>query len=58
MMPLCVPVSVFFTVSVAVMDWVPGVRRVTVKVPTPLVSVAFAGRVARRSLLVIATVPL
>ena len=44
-------------VSVAVIDRVPAVLRVTSKVPTPSVRVASAGKTAWPSLLVMATVP-
>ena len=45
-MALWLPVIEGVTVSVAVTDWVPTVLRVTLKVPTPLVRVASAGRTA------------
>ena len=45
-------------VSVAVTVWLPAVLSVTVNVPTPEVSVLFAGSAARASLLERATVPL
>ena len=41
-----VPVIVLWTVSVAVMVWLPAVSRVSLKVPTPLVSVTSAGSTA------------
>jgi hypothetical protein len=44
-------------VSVAVIVCVPGVLRVAVKVPVPLVKVAFAGSSAWASLLLKRTVP-
>ena len=56
-MPLCVPVMDPVTVSVAVSDCVPAVFNVALKVPTPLVSVEFADKVAAPSLLVKWTVP-
>ena len=40
------PVSELVAVSVAVIVWLPAVFSVTVKVPTPLVNVALAGRTA------------
>ena len=46
------------TVSAAVRVWLPVVFRVAVKVPVPLVKVAFAGSTAWASLLVKCTVPL
>ena len=52
-----VPVIDGVTVSVAVSVCVPAVRSVALNVPTPLVSVAFAGSVAAPSLLVKCTVP-
>ena len=51
------PTMLPVTVSVAVTDCVPAVLRVTSKVPTPLASVASAGRTAWPSLLVKCTVP-
>jgi hypothetical protein len=51
------PVMELVTVSVAVTDWLPAVFRVTVKVPTPLVSVELAGSTAWLSPLVKWTVP-
>ena len=53
-----VPVMVLVTVSVAVMVWLPEVRRVAVKVPVPLVRVVLAGNTACPSELVKCTVPL
>ena len=44
-------------VSVAVIDWEPAVFKVTMKVPTPFVRPAFAGKVAALSVEVIETVP-
>ena len=52
-----VPVIADVTESVAVTVWLPAVFRVTEKVPTPLVSVEFAGRVALPSVVVKWTVP-
>jgi hypothetical protein len=52
-----VPVIDEVTVSVAVIVWDPAVARVTENDPTPLVSVAAAGRVAAVSVLVNFTVP-
>ena len=54
---LVVPVMALLTVSVAVTVCAPAVLRVTENVPTPLVSVPFAGKVARPSVLVKWTVP-
>ncbi len=54
---LLVPVIEEVVVSVAVMVWLPAVSKVTLKVPTPLVSVASAGKDAPASLLVKCTVP-
>src|SRR5262249_44914654 len=54
---LLVPVMPALTVSVAVTVRLPTVRRTTVKVPVPLVRVAFWGRSAWASLLVSLTVP-
>ena len=54
---LDVPVIVEVTVSVAVTVWVPSVFSVTWNPPDPVVNVAFAGRTAAPSLLVICTVP-
>ena len=51
--PVSVPVMPELTVSVAVIDWMPIVLRVTLKVPTPLVNVALEGRTAEASELVI-----
>jgi hypothetical protein len=45
------------TVSVAVMDWVPPVFKVALKLPVPLVRVEFAGKLAWLSELVKCTVP-
>ena len=56
-MPVWEPVVELVTVSVAVIDCEPAVSRVTVKVPTPLVRPALAGRTALLSLEVILTVP-
>lgn len=52
-----VPVMEAVTVSVAVMLWLPLVLSVTEKVPTPFVSVEFAGSKAWPSVLVKPTVP-
>ena len=52
-----VPVIDAFTVSVAVIVCAPLVLSVALKVPTPLVSVALAGRIAAPSVLVKCTVP-
>jgi len=52
-----VPVIVAVTVSVAVTICAPAVFNVTENVPTPFVSVEFAGKVAAASLLVMCTVP-
>ena len=54
---LVVPVIELVTVSVAVTVCAPAVFNVTENMPTPLVSVPFAGRVARPSVLVKCTVP-
>ena len=51
------PVIETFTESVAVSVWTPAVFNVTLKVPTPLVSVALAGKTAAASPLVKWTVP-
>ena len=51
------PVMLAVTVSVAVMDWLPGVASVALKVPAPLMSVLLAGNVAPASVLEKATVP-
>ena len=56
-MVLLVPVIDEVVVSVAVSVWLPAVFKVAVKVPTPLVSVEFAGSTAWPSLLVKWTVP-
>ena len=56
-MALWLPVIELVTVSVAVTDCVPAVLRVTLKVPTPSVRVASAGRTAAGSELVKWTVP-
>src|SRR5437879_3777866 len=56
-MPDCVAVIAGVTVSVAVIDRVPGVFSVTLKFLVPLVSVEFPGRAAAGSLLVIFIVP-
>ena len=45
---LLLPVSPLLSVSVAVTVWLPAVFSVTLKVPTPLVNVALAGRTAAR----------
>ena len=55
---LLVPVTPPLTVSVAVIVWLPDVFSVALKVPTPLVSVLAAGRMAPVPPLVKATVPL
>ena len=52
-----VPVAAVVTVSAAVTVHVPAVFSVTAKVPTPLVRVVFAGRVAAASVEVKCTVP-
>jgi hypothetical protein len=52
-----VPVIDALAVSVAVSVWLPVVLSVALKVPTPLVSVLFAGSTACASLLVKCTVP-
>jgi hypothetical protein len=52
-----VPVIEAVTVSVAVIDCEPFVFSVAEKVPTPFVSVEFAGKVAAPSLLVKCTIP-
>ena len=52
-----VPVIELVVVSVAVMVWLPAVLSVAENVPTPLVSVAFAGNTAWPSVLVKCTVP-
>ena len=41
-----VPVIELFTVSVAVMVWVPAISKVTENVPTPLVRVELEGKTA------------
>ena len=46
------PVSVPFTVSIAVMVWLPAVFSVAENVPVPLVNVELAGRTACPSVLV------
>ncbi len=51
------PVIDVVVVSVAVIVWLPAVSRVTLKVPTPSVTVASAGKYAPASLLVKCTVP-
>lgn len=56
-MPVCEPVMLLETVSVAVSDCVPTVLNVALNVPTPLVNVACPGSTARESLLVNATIP-
>src|SRR4029077_19258169 len=56
-MPLELPVTAPFTVSVAVIVWLPPVFNVTANVPVPLVRVVFAGNTACESLLVKCTVP-
>ena len=56
-MVLEVPVIEAVTVSVAVIVCGPAVFNVAWKFPTPLVSVALAGRVAAPSVLVKCTVP-
>ena len=52
-----VPVTVWSTVSVAVMVWLPALSRVSLKLPVPLVSVMSAGSVAWPSVEVKWTVP-
>ena len=52
-----VPVMPALTVSVAVMVWQPAVSSVSLKVPTPLVSVVSAGNTAMPSVEVKWTVP-
>jgi hypothetical protein len=44
--PVCEPVMLLVTVSVAVMDWVPAVFNVALNEPVPLLRVALAGRLA------------
>jgi hypothetical protein len=56
-MPPWLPVMLDVTVSVAVIDCVPAVFRVALKLPAPLVSVELAGWLAWPSLLVKCTVP-
>jgi hypothetical protein len=56
-MDALVPVVAEVTVSVAVIVWLPAVFSVALKVPTPLVSVAFAGSTEAPSLLEKCTVP-
>src|SRR6516162_7271377 len=56
-MALLLPVIELLAVSVAVTVWLPAVFRVALKLPTPLVRVALAGRLAWPSLLVKWTVP-
>ena len=51
------PVIELAAASVAVIVWLPAVFSVTLNVPTPLVSVALAGKTAAGSLLVNWTVP-
>jgi hypothetical protein len=53
-----VPVIDAVTVSVAVIVWLPAVSSVALNVPTPLVSVEFAGNTAAPSELVKCTIPL
>ena len=52
-----VPVNSKTWVSVAMIDWMPAVSRVTPKPPVPSVSMVLGGRMAWPSLLVILTVP-
>jgi len=52
-----VPVMAGLTVSVPVIVWLPGVLRTALNVPTPDVSVLFAGKTAIASVLVKWTVP-
>ncbi len=52
-----VPVMPALTVSVAVMVWLPTVSKVSLKLPTPLVSVMLAGSTAWPSVEVKCTVP-
>ena len=54
---MLVPAIELLTVSVAVMLWFPAVFRVALKLPTPLLSVEFAGKLAAPSVLVKRTVP-
>ena len=56
-MPLWVPLMELVTVSVAVIDWLPAVRSVALKVPVPLVKVVLAGTLACGSELVKCNVP-
>jgi type IV secretory pathway TrbD component len=56
-MGVLVPVMAEVTVSVPVIVWLPAVFSVALKVPTPLVSVAFAGSTEAPSLLEKCTVP-
>ena len=56
-MPVWEPVMVLVTVSVAVIDCVPAVFKVTLNEPTPLIRLVFAGKTAWLSLEVILTVP-
>ena len=55
--PVCEPVMLLVTVSVAVIDCVPEVFKVKLKVPAPLVKPEFAGKVAWMSVEVKCTVP-
>jgi hypothetical protein len=55
--PVCEPVIVLVTVSVAVIDCVPAVPSVTLKPFVPLVSVELDGSTALLSELVTATIP-
>src|SRR5713226_4842334 len=55
--PICAPVMLEDTVSVAVRDWAPAVFKVALNEPVPPVSVELAGRAAWPSLLVKCTVP-
>ncbi len=57
LMPPWVPLIELVTVSVAVIYWLPAVRRVALKVPLPLVKVVLAGRLAWLSELVKWSVP-
>ena len=57
-MPAWLPVMAVVAVSVAVIDCVPAVLSVAVKLPVPPVSLVLAGRDAWPSLLVNLTLPL
>ena len=56
-MALLVPVMVLVLVSVAVSVWLPGVMKITLKMPSPEVKALSAGRAAALSVLEKWTVP-